>query len=276
MHDGGDCIGSEIKMGFGGDNNINFHWNDSTEDTRPTCAENCLDLWLSDSFCDDSCNVAECGYDAGDCGYAKYENLFQAPALNISKINKNGNWSVELPKGTTVAFWDFSKLFEILIEVALVPIEHKSVRAISLSQQHHFLTVVLYYNTSASSLNITLQGRRKEDSKAEMFHISIKCDTRNHIPFIEPIEELNRDIVNLPDSIENVRGNDIDLDLSRVDSNKLNITEDDSLSISIIMDQLRAEELTLKGFNVKKTAILQPYVRRYIMKGTVVRITNFF
>ena len=134
--------------------------------------------------------------------------------------------------------------------------------------------MVLYYNTSASSLNITLQGRRKEDSKAEMFHISIKCDTRNHIPFIEPIEELNRDMVNLPDSIENVRGNDIDLDLSRVDSNKLNITEDDSLSISIIMDQLRAEELTLKGFNVKKTAILQPYVRRYIMKGG--RLENLF
>ena len=274
MHDGGDCIGSEIKMGFGGDNNINFHWNDSNENTRPTCAENCLDLWLSDSFCDDSCNVAECGYDAGDCGYAKYENLYQAPAINISKINKNGNWSVELPKGTTVAFWDFSKMFEILVEVALVPIEHKSVRAISLSQQHHFLTVVLYYNTSASLLNITLQGRRREDSKAEMFHISIKCDTRNHIPFIEPIEELHRDMVNLPDSIENVRGNDIDLDLSRVDSNKLNITEDDSLSISIILDQLRAEELTLKGFNVKKTAILQPYVRRYIMKGG--RLENLF
>ena len=65
MFDGGDCLGdpNNIKMGFGGDNSVNFHWmNDSAElQDKPYCAENCLDLWLSDSFCDTSCkSVLQC------------------------------------------------------------------------------------------------------------------------------------------------------------------------------------------------------------------------
>ena len=91
MYDGGDCLGdpNNIKMGFGGDNSVNFHWmNDSAElQAQPYCAENCLDLWLSDSFCDDSCNVAECGYDAGDCGYSKFINLYQSPTIGIHFLN---------------------------------------------------------------------------------------------------------------------------------------------------------------------------------------------
>ena len=50
MYDGHDCIGPDIKMGFGGgDSNMNFQWNDSSiENLKPNCHENCLDLWLSD------------------------------------------------------------------------------------------------------------------------------------------------------------------------------------------------------------------------------------
>ena len=189
-------------------------------------------------------------------------------------------------------------MFESLVDVALVPVQHKSVRALSLSKQHHFLTMVLHYNTTVV-LNITLQGRTKKDAKIAMFYISIKCDTHDHIPYIETDdgedqhfdlsddsnpddhnipEEENIIAVPLPDSIDKIRGRDLlpsEL-LSNVDAKKLNLTKDDDYNLGIIEDQLRADELTLKGFNVKKTAILQPYVRRYIMKGTVVRITKIF
>ena len=178
-------------------------------------------------------------------------------------------------------------MFESLVDVALVPVQHKSVRALSLSKQHHFLTMVLHYNTTVV-LNITLQGRTKKDAKIAMFYISIKCDTHDHIPYIETddgedqhfdlSDDSNPDDHNIPDSIDKIRGRDLlpsEL-LSNVDAKKLNLTKDDDYNLGIIEDQLRADELTLKGFNVKKTAILQPYVRRYIMKGTVVRITKIF
>ena len=177
-------------------------------------------------------------------------------------------------------YWDFSKMLESLVDVALVPVQHKSVRALSLSKQHHFLTMVLHFNTTAV-LNITLQGRTKKDAKIAMFYIMIKCDTRDHIPYIEPADaddsedndggdnqEEENIVLPLPDSIEKIRGADLRSELlSNVDSKKLNLTEDDEYNLGIIEDQLRADELTLKGFNIKKTAILQPYVRRYVMRG---------
>ena len=33
----------------------------------PTCAPGCADSWISDGYCDPSCNVAACDFDGGDC-----------------------------------------------------------------------------------------------------------------------------------------------------------------------------------------------------------------
>jgi UDP-N-acetylglucosamine-lysosomal-enzyme len=33
----------------------------------PGCAEGCSDKYIGDGFCDTACNVAECGFDGGDC-----------------------------------------------------------------------------------------------------------------------------------------------------------------------------------------------------------------
>ena len=70
----------------------------------------------------------------------------------------------------------------------------------------------------------------------------------------------------LPKDIERARFTDIDLDLSEVDENRLEIDEDVKTSLDILEDQLRDEEITLKGFKAKKSALLQPYVRRYMMR----------
>ena len=49
MHDGGDCLGDNIKMGSGGENNLAFRWNDTdTYGYESTCSDGCLDPWLSD------------------------------------------------------------------------------------------------------------------------------------------------------------------------------------------------------------------------------------
>ena len=38
---------------------------------RPPCQRGCADNWLADRYCDAACNVAACGFDAGDCGVEK-------------------------------------------------------------------------------------------------------------------------------------------------------------------------------------------------------------
>ena len=51
----------------------------------------------------------------------------------------------------------------------------------------------------------------------------------------------------MPKSIEQARFEDMELDLSDVDENKLDLDEDAKLSLNILEEQLRDEEITLKG-----------------------------
>ena len=166
-----------------------------------------------------------------------------------------------------MAFFDFSELFKKLVDVGFVPVQDEIVRAISLSQQHNFLTLVLHFN-AISTFNLILQGRNKETLKAVIIQLSIKCDTSDHVPFIEPAEDFDyEEEMQLPEFVDNARAKDMDLDLSGVDPQKLNLTMTDAEHLDIINDQLKAEELTLKGFNIKKSVILAKYVRRYIARG---------
>lgn len=267
MQDGGDCVGPNIKMGFTGDVNSNFHWNDSVSD-QPPCVPNCLDPWLSDGFCDESCNVAECGYDLGDCGYTKYVNLYEAPKISIESNDKKkeGNFSCHLPRGVTVAFWDLSDLIGRLEDVAIVPHEQSAVRAASLQNVNHFLSLMLYPNVTETIVSVTLQGRAKSGGHAVMFHIYVRCDTTNHIAALEPEFDASEDF-EIPVEIERAQGNDFSLDLSKVDETKLNVTKDVLQSLQVLEEQLRNEELTLKGFNIKKTALLRSSVRRFLANG---------
>ena len=166
-----------------------------------------------------------------------------------------------------VVLWDLSNVFEVFSDISLIPNTDSVVRLTSLSQhqQTHYLTLILR-NTSQVTVNITLQGRSKTSSEdAILLHLMVDCDTSGHVPINEPIQE---DVVPvLPKEIERARINDMELDLSDVDENRLDLDDDVKMSLGILEEQLRDDEITSKGFKVKKTALLQPYVRRYMMDG---------
>ncbi|CAL4123915.1 unnamed protein product, partial [Meganyctiphanes norvegica] len=70
--DGGDCDGGKSHgglMDIGEDENI--------DGMLDFCASSCSDLWLSDKYCDQACNVAVCGFDGGDCGVEALRQLHQ-------------------------------------------------------------------------------------------------------------------------------------------------------------------------------------------------------
>ena len=77
LFDGGDCLGPNPRMGFG-DNEEDHAFNWQSPDypggmagggggggRGDPCNQNCLDGWLADGFCDATCNVQECAFDAG-------------------------------------------------------------------------------------------------------------------------------------------------------------------------------------------------------------------
>lgn len=37
------------------------------------CNQGCANSWLADKFCDQACNVLNCGFDAGDCGQGEVD-----------------------------------------------------------------------------------------------------------------------------------------------------------------------------------------------------------
>lgn len=57
--DGGDCTALPSSH-YGED----FGFSGKVEH----CASGCPDSWIGDTVCDAVCNVAACGFDAGDCG----------------------------------------------------------------------------------------------------------------------------------------------------------------------------------------------------------------
>ena len=52
-----------------------------------------------------------------------------------------------------------------------------------------------------------------------------------------------------------------------VDDRLLNLTSEERTHLDILQMQLEEEELTLKGYNVKRSKVLQPHVRRVLVAG---------
>ncbi len=261
MSDGGDCLGKDIQMGFGALEDESKR--DMDEMDEDQCSEGCLDPWLADGFCDDGCNVSECGYDLGDCGEAKYDRIHKMAAPDDTSRPQTV-FNASMPKGVNVAFWDLEVFAESVDELALLPVTDFSfVRAASFSQHARFLTVILR-RTPEAFFNLTLQGRDRSKGNAVILTISIKCDTLEHVPVRESVEYPEQV---LPESVENIRASDIDMDLSDVDVSKINMTADTEAHLKILQEQLDSDVITSKGFNYKKTALLLPYVRRHLTKG---------
>ena len=70
----------------------------------------------------------------------------------------------------------------------------------------------------------------------------------------------------LPREIELANGGD-NLNFTRVDETLLELSEDDKSHLDILKQQLLDEEITEKGFHIKREKLLKGYVRRYVVNG---------
>ena len=56
----------------------------------------CLSTWVGDRYCDNSCNVFACGYDAGDCGTEKLHEIY---SINVTNTTSSSPPIFTIPLG---------------------------------------------------------------------------------------------------------------------------------------------------------------------------------
>lgn len=149
--DGGDCEGSSVRTQYsfyglsGGGNNAHF-----ARSSDLYCNQGCANNWIADRYCDQSCNVRACGFDAADCGTASFSQLY---GINLHK-HKN-HYDV---RGTDVVYFNLSTLIggESGRVLTATFSQDSIVRSASVSRKFQVVTVVLYHNVTETTLNFSL------------------------------------------------------------------------------------------------------------------------
>ena len=76
--------------------------------TSRYCSSGCPDTWIGDRYCDRACNVANCGYDGGDCGTTDLEaNLFH---VNLSSLGPD-HGPIVVPPGRMAFFINLNESY---------------------------------------------------------------------------------------------------------------------------------------------------------------------
>ena len=69
-------------------------------------------------------------------------------------------YNFSLPTGATIAFLNISQIFRRFEEVGLEnPLEHRSVRSVSISDANEVLTIIFHPGAGHAVLNATLQAK---------------------------------------------------------------------------------------------------------------------
>ena len=155
--DGGDCIGVKQKTQY------NYQgWQSQHSGLRiQFCSPGCADTWVGDRYCDVACNVAQCGFDAGDCGIAQFHELYHID------IDQNTH-EVRLPQGVLVLYFNLSKVFGEGKVTSGEYSETHCVRSATVAQKYKVFTLTLRGNCTSSGVSVKIEGfsNKNETTKA--------------------------------------------------------------------------------------------------------------
>ena len=170
--DGGDCdpnSTSSIRNQFISHNNnpALFPWSNTMQSMY--CNSGCADNWIADRYCDVSCNVYKCGFDAGDCGPENYDKI-----QRVSLRREQEEYSY---LGYSVLHFDLSNLVGHHGHMDGGEFDDDPiVRSFSYVNSSRLLTLVLKSNYSRSSVKGSL-NLMTENSAKFVFNFTITLDT---------------------------------------------------------------------------------------------------
>ena len=166
--DGGDCIGVKAKTQW------NYQgWQGQMSNYRVQfCSPGCADTWVGDRYCDVACNVALCGFDAGDCGMFQFSELHRVDLVENSDI-------VEIPRGVSVLYFNLSKVFGKGKIISGDYNEAAIVRSATVAQKFKVLTFTLRANHSKTTMTVKISGfADKNETKKVEVNFNMSVDTR--------------------------------------------------------------------------------------------------
>ncbi|NXJ80452.1 GNPTA phosphotransferase, partial [Trogon melanurus] len=276
--DGGDCIGnsggSRYVAGGGAVGGIGNGppWQFGAGISGVSyCNQGCANSWLADKFCDQACNVLSCGFDAGDCGQDHFEEMYKVT------LQLNQTYYV-IPKGECLPYFSFSRIAKKGIEGSYS--DNPIIRHASIANKWKTIHLIMHsgMNTTVIYFNLTFLNKNDEEFKMQ---VAVEVDTREEpklnttsmqksssdfkavtsIPEAEMIFEDIPEEKRFPRVRRHRNGTKESLH-EEVIIPSVNVSllpEDVQLALQNLDLKLLNGDITQKGFNLSKAALLRPF-----------------
>uniref|UniRef100_A0A8C8XZ68 N-acetylglucosamine-1-phosphotransferase subunits alpha/beta n=1 Tax=Panthera leo TaxID=9689 RepID=A0A8C8XZ68_PANLE len=278
--DGGDCSGnsggSRYVAGGGGTGSIGIGqpWQfGGGLNSISYCNQGCANSWLADKFCDQACNVLSCGFDAGDCGQDHFHELYKVTLL------PNQTHYV-IPKGECLPYFSFAEIAKRGIEGAYS--DNPIIRHASIANKWKTIHLIMHSGMNATTIhfNLTFQNTNDEEFKIQ---IIVEVDTREEPKVNSTTQKSYQNLVSpttlLPEAeilFEDIPEEKRFPKFKRHDGNttgrfqvemkipQVNISllpKEAQLSLSNLDLQLERGDITVKGYNLSKSALLRSFLK---------------
>ncbi|KAM4037761.1 N-acetylglucosamine-1-phosphotransferase subunits alpha/beta [Anomaloglossus baeobatrachus] len=274
--DGGDCLGNNAAGRFApamaGAGLLNGQaWQPGLGISGISyCNQGCANSWLADKFCDQACNVLSCGYDAGDCGQDHFGEMHKLDLF----LNQT---HYVVPKGEFLPYFSFANIAKKAVDG--IYSDNPIIRHSSIANKWKTIHLIMYpgMNATAVHFNITFQNQNDKLFKMQIF---IDVDTtedhkRNNT---RPSERQKDTVVTTPTPEAEILFEDIpeeerfpklkkqkpdeyhDLHVNIQNVNVSLLPNQVQLALHNLDLQLSNGDITLKGYNLSKVALLESYV----------------
>ncbi|XP_030071271.1 N-acetylglucosamine-1-phosphotransferase subunits alpha/beta isoform X2 [Microcaecilia unicolor] len=277
--DGGDCLGNagsgRFAAGVGGGGGVgNAHaWQFSAGLSGVSyCNQGCANSWLADRFCDQACNVLSCGFDAGDCGQDHFDQLYKI-------VLQHNETHYIVPQGQSFPYFSFEKIAKRVTEG--VYSDNPIIRHASVANKWKTIHLIMYTGMNATVIhfNLTLQMENGEEFNKQ---ITVEVDTRKEpklnttvaqqpekkdIKMTTPTPEAEILLEDIPEEkrfpkyrkrpASSVVGFHENRSIPFVNVSLLPV--DVQRELKSLDLKLEVGDVTLKGYNLSKAALLEPY-----------------
>uniref|UniRef100_A0A5F8H438 N-acetylglucosamine-1-phosphotransferase subunits alpha/beta n=1 Tax=Monodelphis domestica TaxID=13616 RepID=A0A5F8H438_MONDO len=274
--DGGDCIGNSGNSryaGGGGGHGVGvvgqpWHFGGGISGIS-YCNQGCANSWLADKFCDQACNVLSCGFDAGDCGQDHFGELYK-----VTLIPNQTHYII--PKGECLPYFSFAEIAKRGIEGAYS--DNPIIRHASVANKWKTIHLILHSGMNATIVHFNLTFQNKDNKEFKM-QITVEVDTREelkpnittqkpHISLASSTTALPEAEILFEDVPEEKRFPKYKKHADRFQETikipLVNISElpkEIQMSLKTLDLKLESGDITLKGYNLSKSALLRPFLK---------------
>ncbi|XP_071956276.1 N-acetylglucosamine-1-phosphotransferase subunits alpha/beta-like [Antedon mediterranea] len=258
--DGGDCKGVHASAGghFGGGAG-------GAALEQMYCNTGCANGWIADKYCDQSCNIPECGFDAGDCGSKNLHRLFSAEIKYSGQI-------ITMPQGVQVGYFNVTSMFGNNGTIASGYYSNNNiVRTGTIAQKFKTMHLVLYKNHTEQNVSFFVEGTKSDGSGlnvtfnvtvntiplAERALMVIKNDSKNNTKTEEDnfvFEEFDSNLIGPRAINKDVVNKDVP------DIGEQQLPPEFQKQLEQLEKQLSDGDLTEKGFTKLKAELIYNYL----------------